>query len=226
MEKGLGVIAVAAVLAVVAAMAVSDGQVTPPEPPQFASDAERHAWVLTTLLPWMEQFRERYHNVPHSDGAFLRWLIVATERRRALEIGTANGYSAIWLGLGLEATGGHLTTVEIEPALVREAQANLRRAGLLDKVVTVVEGDALKVVPRLAGKFDFAFVDIGPKPLPFVDAVLPKLTDDAILAVHRPPVPGALQDYLDAMARRPEWLTTVVQTGALTAIVVSVRQPR
>lgn len=207
-------------------MAAGNWQSNPPEPPKFASDAERHAWVLNTLLPWMEQFRERYHNVPRSDGEFLRWLVVATKRKKALEIGTANGYSAIWLGLGLEVAGGRLTTVEIQPELVREAQANLKRAGLLGKVVTVVEGDALKVVPNLKDKFDFAFVDIGPKPLPFVEAVLPKLTDDAIIAVHRPPFKGALQDYLDAMSRRPEWLTTVVQTGAPTAIVLSVRQPR
>ncbi len=202
------------------------GQPKAPEPPSFASDAQRHAWVLGTLLPWMEQFRERYHNVPRSDGEFLRWLIIATKRRWALEIGTANGYSAIWLGLGLEVTKGRLTTVEIQPDLVREARANLKRAGLLERVVTVVEGDALKVVPQLPDKFDFAFVDIGPRPLPFVEAVLPKLTDDAILAVHRPPFEGALSDYLAAMQKRPEWLTTVVQTGAPTAIVLSVRVPK
>ncbi len=210
-------------LAIVAIGAWSLVQPNAPEPPHFASDAQRHEWVIGTLLPWMEQFRERYHNVPRSDGEFLRWLVVATQRKRALEIGTANGYSAIWLGLGLEATGGQLTTVEIQPELVREAQANLKRAGLLGRVVTVVEGDALKVVPKLEGKFDFAFVDIGPRPLPFVEAVLPKLTDDAIIAVHRPPFEGALRDYLEAMQKRPEWLTTVVQTGAPTAIVLSVR---
>ncbi|MCS3919166.1 class I SAM-dependent methyltransferase [Fervidibacter sacchari] len=202
------------------------GQPSAPEPPAFASDAQRHAWVMNTLLPWMEQFRERYHNVPRSDGEFLRWLVIATKRRKALEIGTANGYSAIWLGLGLEVTKGRLTTIEIKPDLVREAKANLKRAGLLERVVTVVEGDALKVVPQLPDKFDFAFIDIGPRALPFVEAVLPKLTDDAIIAVHRPPFEGALSDYLAAMRKRPEWLTTIVQTGAPTAIVLSVRVPK
>jgi predicted O-methyltransferase YrrM len=194
-----------------------------PEPPKFKSENERRIWVLSTLLPWMEQFRERYHNVPRSDGEFLRWLVIATQRKRALEIGTANGYSAIWIGLGLEATGGHLTTIEIQPDLVREAKANLKRAGLLDKVVTVVEGDALKVVPQLDGKFDFAFIDVGPRVMPFFEAVLPKLSDNAIVAVHRPPFEGALKDYLKAMSEKPEWVTTVVQTGAPTGIVLSAR---
>jgi len=65
---------------------------------------------LGTLLPWIEQFRERYHNIPCSDGEFLRWLIIATNWKRVLECGTANGYSAFWLALGLEATGGTLMT--------------------------------------------------------------------------------------------------------------------
>lgn len=224
-EVTVKVWAVTMALAVIA-VAAGNWQPNPPETPKFASDTERHAWILNTLLPWMEQFRERYHNVPRSDGEFLRWLVMATKRKRALEVGTANGYSAIWLGLGLEATGGHLTTIEIQPELVREAQANLKRAELLGKVVTVVEGDALKVVPNLSGKFDFAFVDVGPNPLPFVEAVLPKLSDDAIIAVHRPPFKGALQGYMDAMSQHREWLTTVVQTGAPTAIVLSVRQTR
>lgn len=205
-------------------MWASNFQPNAPEPPRFGSDEERRTWVMSTLLPWMEHFREKYHNVPRSDGEFLKWLVIATQRKKALEIGTANGYSAIWIGLGLETTGGRLTTVEIQPDLVREAKENLRRAGLLDKVVTVIEGDALKVIPQLKDKFDFAFVDIGPRALPFVEVILPKLTENAIIAVHRPPFEGALRDYIEAMRKRPEWLTTVVQTGAPTAIVLSVRQ--
>lgn len=197
-----------------------------PEPPKFASDAERHAWILNTQMPFLEQFRAKFHNVPRSDGEHLRWVVVATKRKRALEIGTANGYSALWLGLGLEATKGHLTTVEIEPPIVKEAQANLKRAGMLDKVVTVVEGDALKVVPNLEGKFDFVFIDIGPRALPFFKAVEPKLTDDAIVAAHRPPSPGSLSDLLDELKQRPEWLVTTVQTGAPTGIVLAVRKTR
>jgi predicted O-methyltransferase YrrM len=195
-----------------------------PEPPTFSSDVERHEWILGTLMPWMEQFRGRYRNVPRSDGAFLRWLIVATGRRRALEIGTANGYSALWLGLGLEAIGGHLTTVEIRPELVQQARANVERAGL-EKVVTVIQGDALKVVPSLKERFDFVFLDIGPRPLPFFKAVEPKLTEEAIVVAHRPPMRHALRDYLEYLKQRPEWLTTIVQTGAPTAIVLSVRRP-
>jgi hypothetical protein len=59
--------------------------------------------------------------------------------------------------------------------------------------------------------------------MPFFEAVLPKLSDNAIVAVHRPPFEGALKDYLKAMSEKPEWVTTVVQTGAPTGIVLSTR---
>lgn len=213
-------------LALLIGLASASAQQGAPEPPKFASDAERHGWVLNRLMPWMEQFGRTYHNVPRSDGEYLRWLVVATKRKRGMEVGTSNAYSSLWLGLGLEATKGHLTTVEIDPKRVQDAQANLRAAGMLGKVVTTLEGDALKVVPTLDGKFDFAFIDIGPKAMPFFEVVEPKLTDDAVVAVHKPPSPDALSDYLDAMKKRPELLVTVVQTGARTGIAVSVRQPR
>lgn len=204
-----------------AAQAPSEGA---PVPPRWSSDAERHGWIMDVLMPWMERFRERYHNVPRSDGEFLRWLVVATRRQQALEIGTSNGYSALWLGMGLEATGGRLTTVEIDAQRVREARDHLKRAGLLDRVVTVVEGDALKVVPTLKDTFDFAFIDIGPRALPFFQVAEPKLSRGAIVAVHRPPFPGALSDLLEALKQRPEWLVTVVQTGAPTSIVLATRR--
>ncbi|MCS7311839.1 MAG: class I SAM-dependent methyltransferase [Acidobacteria bacterium] len=179
---------------------------------------------MHVLMPWMEGFRDLYHNVPRSDGEFLRWLVVATRRQRALEIGTSNGYSALWLGMGLEAAGGHLTTIEIDASRVREARAHLKRAELLDRVVTVVEGDALKVVPTLRDTFDFAFIDIGPRALPFFQVAEPKLSPKAIVAVHRPPFPGALDDLLEALRQKPEWIVTIVQTGVPTSIVLATRR--
>src|SRR5204862_1015409 len=68
--------------------------------------------------------------VSEEDGRFLRVMIVSSGAKRALEIGSADGYSAIWIGLGLRETGGRLTTIEYDPARARRAAANIRRAGL------------------------------------------------------------------------------------------------
>ena len=59
--------------------------------------------------------------VSEEDGRFLRVMVASNRARRALEIGGANGYSAIWIGLGLRETGGHLTTIEFDPARAKRA---------------------------------------------------------------------------------------------------------
>src|SRR5204862_6603743 len=68
--------------------------------------------------------------VSEEDGRFLRVMAASSGAKRALEIGAANGYSAIWIGLGLRQTGGRLTTIAYEPARARDAAHNVRRAGL------------------------------------------------------------------------------------------------
>src|SRR6476469_9234919 len=78
--------------------------------------------------------------VSEEDGRFLRVLAASKGVKQALEIGAASGYSAIWIGLGLRETGGHLTTIEYDPGRAKDALENVRRAGLQD-VVTVVSGD-------------------------------------------------------------------------------------
>ena len=96
--------------------------------------------------------------VSEEDGRFLRVMVASSGAKRALEIGAADGYSAIWIGLGLRQTGGRLTTIEYDPARARGAAENIRRAGLAD-IVTVVPGDAFQQIPKLAGTVDFVFLD-------------------------------------------------------------------
>ena len=85
--------------------------------------------------------------VSEEDGRFLRVTVAGTRSQRALEIGAASGYSAIWIGLGLRETRGHLTTIEYDHGRARQAAENVRKAGLSD-IVRVVEGDAFKEIPK------------------------------------------------------------------------------
>ena len=84
-------------------------------------------------------------------------LLVATPDKRALEIGTASGYSAIWIGLGLRETGGHLVTIEYDKA--RALGGRQHQEGGPSDIVTVVSGDAFAEIPKLSGTFDFVFCD-------------------------------------------------------------------
>src|SRR5436189_6333725 len=70
-------------------------------------------------------------------GALLRVLATAIGAKRILEIGTAIGYSGIWLAGALPADG-MLVTMEMNPDRARWARENLARAGLADRVSVVV----------------------------------------------------------------------------------------
>ena len=72
--------------------------------------------------------------VSEEDGRFLRLMVASRGVKRALEIGGASGYSAIWIGEGLRLTGGRLVTLEYDAARAKELSDNIRRAGLSDIV--------------------------------------------------------------------------------------------
>jgi predicted O-methyltransferase YrrM len=93
-------------------------------------------------------------------GALLRLLTSISGARRVLEIGTLAGYSTINLARGVGA-GGHVVTLEFDPAHADVARANLARAGVADRVEVLV-GAALDTLPSLADRgdvFDLVFID-------------------------------------------------------------------
>ena len=149
--------------------------------------------------------------VSEEDGRFLRLLIAATDRRRALEIGGASGYSAIWLAQGLRETGGRLVTIEYDPARARELADNIRKAGMTD-VVQVVAGDAFVEIPRLPGSFDFVFLDAWKRDYKrFFDLVLPRLDRGGLFTAHNVVNKRSeMGDFLDAIQRSPSLWTTIV----------------
>jgi predicted O-methyltransferase YrrM len=99
----------------------------------------------------------RFRNVEPETAELLGVLVRATRARRVLELGTSNGYSTIWLADAVEATGGAVTSVEIDPARTAMARANLERAGLAGELVTGDAGEALR--ESAAGDWDLVFLD-------------------------------------------------------------------
>ncbi|HTM25422.1 MAG TPA: O-methyltransferase [Vicinamibacterales bacterium] len=149
--------------------------------------------------------------ISEEDGRFLRLLIAASGRKRALEIGGASGYSAIWMAQGLRQTGGKLVSIEYDPVRARELADNIRRAGLAD-VVQVVAGDAFAEIPKLPGTFDFVFLDAWKRDYKkFLDLVFPRLDKGGVFTAHNVVnKKGEMGDFLDAIHRNPAFWTAIV----------------
>jgi predicted O-methyltransferase YrrM len=96
-------------------------------------------------------------NVAPNQGKLLQLMAQMVGARRILEIGTLGGYSTIWLGRALPADG-ELISLEYEPKHAEVARKNIARAGLADRVQVQV-GAGIDLLPKLAGPFDFTFID-------------------------------------------------------------------
>lgn len=149
--------------------------------------------------------------VSEEDGRFLRLMVTTSRATRALEVGGANGYSAIWIGLGLRQTGGTLTTIEYDPVRARTLTENIRRARLSD-IVTVVSGDAFSAVPTLTGPFDFVFLDAWKRDYKrFFDLLFPRLVPRGLLLAHNVVnKQSEMKDFLAAIQNDDAVMTTIV----------------
>jgi len=93
------------------------------------------------------------------EGQVLYLIARLARARRVLEVGSATGYSAIWLARAARAQGGSLVGIELDARRQAEAERNLARAGLAD-AAQIIRGDAFEVLPTLTDQFDLIFVDL------------------------------------------------------------------
>ena len=160
-------------------------------------------------------------------GALLRVLATAIGASRILEIGTAIGYSGIWLARALPADG-MLLTLEMDESRAREARDNFTRAGVADRV-SVIVGDAQLKIAKVSGPFDLIFQD-GDKKLyvPLLDRLVALLRPGGLLITDNvlwdgEVVPGfapaphhdavdtrAIIEYNERVAAHPGLLTSIV----------------
>jgi len=152
--------------------------------------------------------------VSEEDGRFMRMLVAASRAKKALEIGSASGYSAIWIGLGLRETGGRLVTIEFDKARAAEAAANVKKAGLAD-LVQVISGDAFAEIPKVAGTFDFVFCDAWKRDYQkYFTMVFPRLDKGGLFLAHNViNKQSEMGDFLHAIRTNPAVLTTIVAPG-------------
>ncbi len=113
------------------------------------------------LLRRLEEEAQR-ENIPIIGpvvGELLLILARVSQARHVLELGTATGYSAIYLARGMEPQQGRVTTLELDEGMAARARANFAAAGVADRVEVRV-GEALSLMADMTGPFDLIFMDI------------------------------------------------------------------
>ena len=111
--------------------------------------------------------------------------VLAAGRRRIVEVGTAIGYSTLWLAMG-QAPGGTIVTIDPDTNRTERARAWWRDADVHDERIVQLTAKALEAFaaedPALAGPFDMAFVDaLKDEYGAYVEALVPRLAPGALL---------------------------------------------
>jgi predicted O-methyltransferase YrrM len=182
---------------------------------------------LSTLLQEIEDFghghdsQESQHsrrllNLERDSAELMRMLLLCSQRKCVLEIGTSNGYSAIYLASTLREIRGSssLVTIEKDSSKALMAKQNFKRANL-DASIDLRVGSATEIVKELTGPFDCVFFDADRVSAPEqLQLLLPKLTDDVLLLADNVlSHPGEIEGYIRMFDRLPDFTTSVVPIG-------------
>jgi predicted O-methyltransferase YrrM len=186
-------------------MTGSDGDILTDQPHQPLPGCEQEKIILNVLEDMCRDQYTEMLSVPPEDGRLLRLLTEATDAKHVVEIGTSNGYASIWFCLALQATGGKLTTYEIDPRRVSLARENFKRAGV-NNIVTLLEGDAHKAVTKLKKPIDILFIDADKDGyLDYFRKLLPLVRPGGLVLAHNTTdVASQMQDYLKAITTNPD----------------------
>jgi len=196
-------VAACAAAAVMAAAVVWAGA-NKPARDSSSANAKEEAKILKILEDIYSDERDGLCNITPEDGRLLRVLTEATDAKHVVEIGTSNGYTAIWFCLALRTTGGKLTTHEIDPFRIPVARKNFKRAGI-SHLVTLVEGDAHETVTRLKGPIDILLIDADKDGyLDYLNKLLPLVRPGGLILAHNTTDRASeMQDYLKAVTTNP-----------------------
>ncbi len=181
------------------------------------SDAEKR--VLATLDK-ARRDGELYANVSVSDGRLLRLLAETAGARNVVEIGTSTGLSGLWLSMALQATGGKLTTFEIDRGRAATARGNFKEAGV-DHLVTIVEGDAHRTISRLNEPIDVLFLDADKEGyVSYLNRLLPLVRPGGLILAHNV---DSAPDYLRAVTTNPDLETIFAGDGGSLGVTLKKR---
>ncbi len=216
MQKKLAAILLLATAAV-AQRSSSPAPEKVPYPPLAKSEPEQR--ILTTMNESVKA-NELYANVPAIDGRMLRLLTESTGAKNVIEIGTSTGISGMWFAMGLEKTGGRLTTFELDHTRAELARAHFRKAGV-DRLVTIVEGDAHQNIAKLTGPVDIVFIDAEKEGyVDYLRKMLPLVRPGGLILAHNV---NMVADYVKVVTADKDLDTVFYMEGNQLAITLKKR---
>ena len=169
----------------------------------------------------------------------LRILLKMKKPERILEVGTAIGFSSVFMG-ECSSSETEITTIENYPPRIVRAKENIKMAGMEGKI-HLLEGDAADILKELDGYYDFIFMDAAKGQyihfLPDILRLLPSggiLVSDNVLqdgdifesryGIRRRnhTIHNRMREYLYVLTHNDELDTVILETGY--GMTISVRK--
>lgn len=104
-----------------------------------------------------EAIRDHVPIIRKETQELLRILLKMKKPEKILEVGTAIGFSSVFMGENTSEKT-KITTIENYPPRIERARANIAAAGMADRI-HLLEGDAAEWLKKLEGSYDFIFMD-------------------------------------------------------------------
>lgn len=158
---------------------------------------------LTGPLKELQDFasENRVPVIPHETVVYLDWLFDLMKPQNVLEVGTAIAFSTILMAERV-GEGGHITTIDRNPKMTVHAKENIKNFDLEDDI-TLLEGDAVDILPTLEGPYDFIFMDSAKaKYYDFFPYLMDVLETGGVLAIDDVLQGGTIVDDLEDIPRR------------------------
>jgi caffeoyl-CoA O-methyltransferase len=202
--------------------------ILPQQLAEAVSEQDRHSPIARTeseqriLNTINEAVRagELYANVPAADGRILRLLTEAINAKTVVEVGTSTGISGMWFCMALEKTGGHLTTFELDTHRAEVARSHFRKAGV-EKLATIVQGDAHVNLRKMKGPVDLVFIDAEKSGyIDYLNQVVPLVRPGGLILAHNLDM---VPSYVKAVTANAALETVFYMQGNQLAITLKKR---
>ncbi len=192
-------------------------------------------WIIEYLREKQEDRRGKFKEIEEKAkarrlpiiepevGNLLNLLVKISQPKRILEIGAAVGYSTLWLA---EDFDGEVVTIELKEADAKIAEDNFRALGYDN--INLLTGDALEILPKLEGEFDFIFIDAAKgQYLNFLDYSLELITDGGLIVADDVLFKGMIADdrfyhprYSTLTKRLREYVDVIMDHPLLDSAVI------